>query len=223
MRTLSKSLFALCFATLILSGCTDPFSHGNGPSKEDVAHSQAVKGANYSLVAPIMAAYCVQCHSGFASYSGVVSALADIRRVVFEARTMPPAGHPMLTGGEAATLQAWILAGGPQDASVTPTPTPDASPLPATYTYIQTQILNAKCIKCHGPTSKHVHLTGYADFFTPGGDVVVRNQPELSTLYQVLLDGAETPMPPPKAHLTPATAAEREAIRQWILSGAELN
>lgn len=82
-------------------------------------------------------------------------------------------------------------------------------------------VFQQKCAACHGPElarpkGKFGHVTDLARL---AADVahIVPGEPEKSELF-LLVDRGE--MPPPRSKYAPMSAAEKDAIRQWIAGGA---
>ncbi len=84
----------------------------------------------------------------------------------------------------------------------------------AKFTWIQTNLLAAKCLRCHGPGGKaeDISFATYDDLMKSG--TIVKGDPAGSSFYQ-LMDQAE--MPPRKPRLD---AELIDAAFTWITNGA---
>ena len=102
-----------------------------------------------------------------------------------------------------------------------PVPTRAAEPSPAAPSY-ETDVrplLEAKCLRCHGPKVKkaELDLSAVATILQGGesGPAVVPGKPEESPLYEMVHDGS---MPADKKGRL--SEAEVDALRRWIEAGA---
>ena len=134
--------------------------------------------------------------------------------------TMPP-GTP-LSAAEAGLIYDWIKSLGPASPSPTPsvtptatplktptpTPTPSATPNTATFSYIYANILQPKCVSCHGSAGGYSYAS-YADTMKS----VVANNANNSPLYSSVYNGR---MPTS----TKLSTQEIQIIYNWIQAGA---
>ena len=205
------------------------------------AHPAAARG--WAEVSALFAERCVKCHSGPAAPEGltldtagaallggwngpvIVPGDADASPLIRRLRgeivpRMPLDGPPFLSGGEIATVAAWIEAGAPAGDEVA---APRSEPEEGFAAVMG--ILNRRCIECHSGNSKlgappeGLRLTDHAAVLA-GGDrvVVVPGRPEASEIWRRVTGLAEPRMPfdgPPWL-----TDEEIEAIRAWIEDGA---
>lgn len=86
----------------------------------------------------------------------------------------------------------------------------DSGDISATFSSINENILQAKCVSCHGG-SGGVTLESYAGVLQE----LTPLDPDASTLYTIVASGQ---MPKGAADLSDA---EKQAIRDWITNGAE--
>lgn len=86
-------------------------------------------------------------------------------------------------------------------------------------------VLQKYCVSCHGALAGkqkgNLDLRSIAAIMKGGenGDVLKVGDPKKSTLYTLMLEGADTPMPP-EGKPQP-TEAEKKIIADWIASGAK--
>src|SRR5262245_11254947 len=77
-------------------------------------------------------------------------------------------------------------------------------------------LLDANCVKCHGPLEQKSGLElDNLEAVMKGGDegaVVIAGKPEQSRLYKYLAPDSDPHMPPKKQ----LTDAQRELVREWI-------
>jgi mono/diheme cytochrome c family protein len=172
----------------------------------------------------ILASRCLQCHNANNKQGGVN--VADVNEMIgngvvnveepdlsfllrsVKAGTMPPS-RP-LAQAEIVILNDWIYALKASPPSVTPPPV--NQPLTATFSSIQRNILQPKCLGCHGAAGGF----SYADYPSTMRSVVAGN-PTTSKFYQSILNNQ---MPKNNQALT---AAEKMAVLDWINQGAQNN
>lgn len=115
---------------------------------------------------------CVQCHSKAAgngggvnleSYTSVSANLSKINSSVFESHKMPKTGA--LSEDQLAMLDAWIKAGGPENANplAGPPPTP-AEALAEIRTHFESKVkplVQRACMECHDSHAKPEGIIGW--------------------------------------------------------------
>jgi len=187
-------------------------------------------------VLPIFTANCLSCHGGTSIYTQAGLDLRTINSVLrgslngpvivkgspeksllyqkVSTRAMPPVAFKLtLTDIQIETIRKWIEAGAPSEKPAEKTE-PDEEltrfekqPLP---------ILSAKCVSCHGAGTPMASLDlRTLDSVLRGGitgPVVMEGASDKSMLIRNILSHK---MPPPGTN-APVTAAELEALRQWI-------
>ncbi len=143
---------------------------------------------------------------------------------------MPPSGP--LANSEISAIEKWILSGAREDAphpqaTQTPSPIPEPEPEPIvtpdpvkpdpTFSYLSKAIFSERCTTCHsGEKPKAgIDLSSYQKLME--SDVVVAGDPDSSSLYLIVAQGAMPPRPPKLANET------IDLIHNWILNGAEDN
>ncbi len=140
--------------------------------------------------------------------------------------TPPPAPTP-------APAQA-AAAPAPAPAAVAPAPAPAvAAPVPAaqalTVNFVRDiqPILESRCLECHNPDKvKGELLMHTAEALLKGGDSgagIVPGKPEASEiLKRVVLAADHDDVMPPKKSGAPLTAQQSQALKQWIIEGAQI-
>ena len=95
-------------------------------------------------------------------------------------------------------------------------------PVEPTFKSIQTQVFQARCVKCHGPggLESKIPLVKYSDLFTK--PLVVAGDSSASLLYRMVSRKDPLRMPP---FVTGAALSEETigAIKSWIDQGAKDN
>lgn len=131
-----------------------------------------------------------------------------------------PKGGPPLSAEELNLISKWIELGAPKGEANPPAPTPTPEPTPAptpepggvTFKFIYRNILNPRCVGCHGGSG------GYSfDRYKDVMEAVTPGDPEKSLLYTEVASGA---MPDEGPKLSPEQVQQ---IKDWILSGAPNN
>lgn len=107
-----------------------------------------------------------------------------------------------------------------------------AEPIPSeikpTFSSIKSQIIDQKCLKCHGPGQavQRIPLETYEDLTQSPLEIVIPGSPKESGIYIVVSSKDEDDiMPPPffkgqPTGLLPLSEQEVNAIFQWISNGA---
>lgn len=115
-------LTALLVGPALAMYAAEPARNGGAAPRKDAAKSAPAGKESYQQkVAPLVAKYCLDCHSakdpmagisleGFANDAAVVKARALWTRVAERVRTgeMPPKGSPQLSEAEKAQLTGWV-------------------------------------------------------------------------------------------------------------------
>jgi uncharacterized membrane protein len=171
------------------------------------------------LKARVFTPYCVQCHAQYGNYSSVKREIGAIQLAVTEDR-MPRNGN-LLTPELKQLLNAWVLAGTPNQVIQTPEPVPTDLLLP-TWESLYINIFAPKCVVCHNPngqakwidvstrTAMTQTLLKHIDFINP----------EESYLIERLRDPEEPmPPPPPQSNIPRLTEEEVSVVVQWIKDG----
>jgi mono/diheme cytochrome c family protein len=218
-RKLGKRLtLGLGLVVFLTAGCS------YRKEKQDLG---ALSGSlSYSnLARSVFSVSCVGCHGNsggvnLETYAAVQAHLTQIEQVVFQAHSMPKAPSPPLSDAQLSLLQAWILAGAPENAGNDNTPPPVLVP---TFASIHDLIFAKHCVQCHNPTgkAKDVPLDSIAAITDPSLDIVEAGSPDSSQLIKVLSPGANKPMPPPDSGFAQLKPEEVDVIRQWIQNGAK--
>lgn len=199
---------------------------------------------------------CVSCHNestkelNLSTYEAVTAPgiLSRIDDSVFVGKRMPKGGS--LSSEELQILRAWIDMGAPKDAPGSQTPGPSPSPTPGSgggsipqdvgFDFVKQEVLNPRCISCHGPEAT-IPLDTYAQVKSrmPGiisSVLVNKTMPKNATLtkreYDILLnwigkgfpekpENPGEPKPTPVPSPTPAPVPlepKFESIKANILS-----
>jgi len=113
-----KKLLLLSLGFVLWNACT--YKKGEVPVAEIPCDSMS-----YSThIDPIIATYCIDCHTAggtgtgdFTSYSDLKIAAdnGSLKRTVFTLKSMPPAGSPELTDEQRANIKCWVEQGAPQN------------------------------------------------------------------------------------------------------------
>jgi hypothetical protein len=230
-----KKYFSI-FMLLSLAACNYRINkdgvNGSGEKPIDVAT------LDYATIHDeVLKNYCLRCHQpkddvDLTTYALVVENLKDIDKDV-RSGEMPKEGS--LPPDKKQMLLSWIAVGAPEFAQsppeATPTPIVEPSPSPSAtptepppainFALIQTQIIEPKCLKCHGEGGKSdIRLDLYTTYQDP--DIVNLEDPDSSKIIKEVSprsNGRPPSMPPRSSGITPLTPEEVETLRQWIRLG----
>lgn len=182
---------------------------------DDVLHAEAMGVLNVN---------CAGCHQGVVN--GGIGSILDINKLVATGLvvagdaskgrllgaiadgTMPKGNGARVTASDVQILKNWINSMTIQDETLYPTPMPTRPALTATFTGVFANIIQPKCVACHGPVlTKKFSLDSYSLLFSHRGDV--RDKCSTGEM-------PETPYPA-------VTGQEMSALQSWINSGAPNN
>jgi hypothetical protein len=187
-------------------------------------------GPNFSsLYVNVFVPKCVACHGSVNPPAGydlsTYTAVTSGGRVIpgspltsplyqrVNDNTMPPTGP--LNMLERQAIYDWIAKGANNDGpAIGPISTPTPVPLVPTFTSIKANILDRRCLSCHGPTkaAEGYRVTDYAS-------TLRKVQPFNSALSELYVEVAADRMPEDG----PLSAAEKQVIKTWIDNGAPNN
>jgi uncharacterized membrane protein len=174
---------------------------------------------------------CVACHStaggnaggiNVENYANVIHSIDQIQDSLTVKQTMPP-GQP-LPGGLQTLFTTWVRNGAPEHTAgggESPGPQPNPSPTPSedlqsTFSSISKNILEPKCVMCHGPGGSAEKLPVKDYGFLIKYEWIVPNDTTQSLLYESVKQGR---MPPSG----PLSQKEIDTIAAWINDGAANN
>lgn len=218
--------------TLLLSGCS---------YYEEKARPQLQGGSLFEQIEHrIIYPKCVSCHTGGSAAAGVD--LSSHKNILASGSVKPglpeqssfyltvhkgsmPKGGVRLENTEVQMIEVWIRNGANEkDIGTSPptkAPPPPSNPVPsATFTYINTYILQPKCLSCHTTRngqnpSRGIDLTSYATMVNSGA---------LNLYYlqqSPLLTSVVNKTMPPSYATYSLSSSEISLIQMWIAQGAQ--
>lgn len=185
-----------------------------------------------SVYSQVLRPSCIGCHGSSGgisveSYASVKANLSKIYDSVIVQRSMPKAPTTSLTDQQLGLLNAWIVAGAPENSEEGEAPIPALEP---TFASIKTHILEVKCLSCHAPGKPvaRIPLVTKEDLLNSPLDIVVPgNAEESGIILAVTNPDPKKKMPPAKdaqgneTGYAPLSDAEVGIISLWINKGAK--
>lgn len=240
---ISRWIVSVLFVMLIQTGCGQA-SHTSGHSNSTILGSTGGAGGSVSYTADpaleaqalaILGTNCSGCHGGSTGPAGVSDILNASHLIAsglivpgnpnsgrimtaIQGGVMPPTGA--LPAASVAVLQNWITSMVVTSGPSTPPPPPAPVVLEPTWSNISKNILQPKCVACHGavnPTGG-IRFDSYARAVR--GEIIIPGNAGESDMYDMVSSGE---MPPASAGYARLSAAELSVIRTWINIGAPNN
>lgn len=215
IQVLSDWIASMVLTGALPSPIASPLPAGKTVAADSVLHLSAMK---------ILNVYCAGCHQG--SNSGGINNILDVKVLVRSGLvtagnpnvgrligaildgSMPKGNGARLPASEVETLRQWITSLQVVD-DVGQAPLPTRPALDATFTGIFANLIEPKCVTCHGPIRNfggkryHTHALVSSD----SSDIVEK------------CASGEMPRTPYPA----ATADEMAALRAWVSAGRPNN
>lgn len=233
-KTLVKSLTVICLISILYSNCTPIHHVGTGSSNINTA---AILENLQSNSLKILTDKCSSCHNGnttnstlkdildvsYLQSSGFIDSGSPQTSPLYMSvvdQIMPENGAP-LSAEDIAVLRDWIAAlGGNFDTFIGAVDGGNNNTGPAiqgTFTQVN-QILQQRCVNCHGGQQKPNLNLAYAQLVAETTEATLRiitpSDVSNSRLYQVVVTNV---MP----QGNPLTNTQKEIIRTWIAAGAK--
>lgn len=224
----------LLLTSLMLLGCSYSIDKNPAPTIPSPSNYQPSQLTFSSISSQVLRPSCIACHGNsggisLENYDSVKLNLAKIQTAVFTARSMPKSPTAELTTYQLGLLNAWLLAGAPENAPGEPTE-PPPNPLEPTFDSIKLNILVPKCLQCHSPGKPvaRIPLVTKEDILNSPLDLAIPGNASESGLYLAITNEDQKKLMPPlkdssgnSTGFTKLSEPEIQAIFEWIQRGAQ--